>query len=184
MTRKNNYEDVFKSIDIRGPDECWPWRGRIDRKGIPYFIVDGQKIVAYRLVKWLTDKNFNLLDERSVPMHQCKDSEGKAIDNPLCCNPTHTIIGTHEENMIDMLLKGRSGLTRDIIRDILSIREEFPELTQGQIAARIEYKHKSKVSRQAVTDILNGARHKLLVQKIREEDAKLGDANGNGKQSS
>lgn len=186
MAKKNTLEDVFKFVDIREPDECWLWKGNIDRKGLPYITIDGRKYIAYRVTKFLADGNFNLLDESVVPMHQCKKKDGTPIDNPLCCNPAHTIMGSWEDNMLDMMMKGRSGLTKDVIRDILNLHEQLGgELTHGQIADRVEYKHKVKVSRQAVTDILRGARKAVLVQEIRKEDAQFKeDTNGTRKQSS
>jgi hypothetical protein len=175
MPKKNELSDVFKFVDIRGPDECWPWKSNISRKGLPYFTVDGKKIIAYRATKALAE-GLNVHDEQWVPMHQCKDKDGKAIDNPLCCNPAHTEVGTWEDNMIDMMLKGRSGLTRDAISDILKIHDEFGDtLTHGQIADRVEYKHKVKVSRQAVTDILSGRRRAVLVERLRQEEKELDD---------
>lgn len=174
MSRKNTFDDVFKHIDIRGPDDCWPWLGRITRKGLPEYVVDGKKYSAYRVAKWVADGGFNLHDERTLPMHQCKDAEGRAIDNPLCCNPRHTVMGTHEDNQLDMMLKGRSGLTKDMIRDILRIHKEFGDtLTHGQIGKRVEFLHKHPVSRQAVTDILNKRRRSVLQDAIRAEDAAL-----------
>jgi hypothetical protein len=175
MTAKNKIEDVFKYIDMSGgPDACWPWLGSINRKGLPYFTVDGRKVIAYRIVKFLAHGGFNLYDERIIPLHQCKDNSGQAIDNPLCCNPAHTALGTHEDNMIDMMLKGRSGLTKDAIHDILRLHDEHGDaLTHGQIGKRIEYKHKVRCARQTVTDILNGRRRAMLQQRIRDEDATI-----------
>lgn len=178
--RKNTYDDVWKHITIRGPNECWLWNGPISRKGLPEFSVAGKKRSAYRITKWLADGNFNIDDERVIPLHKCTDAEGKPIDNPLCCNPAHTVMGSWEENMIDMMQKGRSGLHKDVIRDILNLHEQFAELTHGQIAQRVEYKHKVKVSRQAVTDILSGRRRAVIQQVIREEDAKKDTQDGNG----
>jgi hypothetical protein len=184
MAKQNTFEDVFKYVEIKGPDDCWPWTGPISRKGLPYFTVEGRKYTAYRVTKWLVTRDFNILDESVVPMHQCKDADGKAIDNPLCCNPAHTVMGSHEDNMLDMMLKGRSGLTKDVIRDILSLHDQLGDsLTHGQIADRVEFKHQVKVSRQAVTDILNSRRRAVIVAKIREEDAQFKeDANGTRKQ--
>src|ERR1700761_3324611 len=168
MAKKNTFEDVFKHIEIGAPDACWLWTGTITRKGLPEFTVDGKKYVAYRVVKWLADGNFNLNDQRVIPLHQCKDKFGRDADNPLCCNPAHTVMGSWEENMLDMMLKGRSGLTKDVIRDILHTHDELGDtITHGQLADRMEYKHKVKVSRQAVTDILSGRRRAVLQAKIR-----------------
>jgi hypothetical protein len=174
MAKKNELTDVFQFVEIRGPNECWLWKGPISRKGLPYFTVDGRKYNAYRVTKWLATREFNLLDEQVIPLHQCKDEQGNAVDNPLCCNPAHTIMGSWEDNMIDMMLKGRSGLTKDVIRDILSLHDQLGDsLTHGQIADRVEFKHQVKVSRQAVTDILSGRRRAVIAAKIREEDAQF-----------
>lgn len=180
MSRRNSFEDVFKYVDIRGSDECWLWRGNISRKGLPEFSVGGKKYSAYRITKWLADGNFNINDESTLPRHCCKNKEGKPIDNPLCCNPAHTVMGSWEENMMDMMLRGRSGLTKDAIRDIIKLHDEFPDLTHGQIADRVEFKHQIKVARQTVTDILSGRRRAVIQRVIREEDGKKGHNNANG----
>lgn len=181
MTKPNEPEDIFQSIDMHGGDQsvCWEWLGSINRKGMPYFPVKGRKYVAYRLVKHLVHGGFNLLDERVMMLHQCKDEDGKAIDNPLCCNPFHIKLGTHEDNMMEMMLRGRSGLTREALCDILQLHKEFPELTHGQIGKRIEHKHKVSCARQTVTDILNQRRRAVLQQAIRDDEAKItGENNG------
>lgn len=162
MGRRNHPHDIFKYIDLRGPDECWPWKGSVSSKGIPYFSLDGKKVIAYRLVYMLTHPEWDMENSREVLRHQCKDAEGRAIDNPLCCNPSHVIPGTHLENMLDMVLRSRSGLTKAMVYDILNISQEHPDMTHSQIASRVSYKHQANCSRQAVTDILNGNRHREL----------------------
>jgi hypothetical protein len=71
--------------------------------------------------------------------------------------------------MLDMVLRGRSGLTRDILYDILKMNREHPDMTHMQIATRMTFKHKTNVSRQAVTDLLNGNRHRELRNAIDAE---------------
>lgn len=173
--KRNTFEDVFRYIDMDPvpPSTCWLWRGDVSSNGIPYFQVGGRKWIAYRLTYWLTHPNWDILNQREKIRHQCKDMHGRDVDNPLCCNPDHALPGTHEENMLDMMLKGRSGLTKECIRDILRIQEQFPDLTQKQIAARVGHTHGIAISRQTVSDLLRGARHKQLKDALDEEERKL-----------
>lgn len=162
MGRRNKPYDVFKFIDIKGPGECWLWKGGTNKDGIPYFTLDNKKVIAYRLVYSLVNPTWDINNSREVLRHQCKDAEGRAVDNPLCCNPAHVIPGTHIENMLDMASRGRSGLTKAMIYDIIKLNREMPELTHKQIADRIAFKHQTNVSRQAITDLLAGNRHREL----------------------
>lgn len=177
MGRRNVPTDIFKFIDIRGPDDCWLWKGGTNKDGIPYFTIENKKVIAYRLVYWLVNPTWDINNSREVLRHQCKDSEGRAIDNPLCCNPKHVIPGTHLENMLDMVLRSRSGLTKDMVYAILNMHREFPDMTHSQIAARITFKFQQNVARQTVTDLLSGNRHRELKNLIDEEQRKIDEPN-------
>lgn len=88
--------DFWAHVDVRGPDECWPWRdAKSDR---------GYGLVRYRKRNWKAPRLAWVLTYESDPgksfvLHRC--------DNPPCCNPAHLFLGTHEENMADMTAKGR-----------------------------------------------------------------------------
>jgi len=181
MGRKNVPTDVFQHIDMNPihPNTCWLWTAGVNGKGIPYFQVDGKKIIAYRLVYKLTHDEWDIDNSRELICHQCKDANGIAVDNPLCCHPDHMKPGTHLDNMLEMASRGRTGLTIDALRDILMLREQFPQLTQGQIADRVSFKHKISVSRQAVTDLLRGARHQALKNELDKRERDL-EESGNG----
>lgn len=169
--KRNTFEDVFRYIDLNpiAPNTCWLWIGAVSVNGIPYLQVGGKKWIAYRVVYWLTHPEWDIQNSKEKIRHQCLDTEGRDVDNPLCCNPEHMTTGTHEQNMLDMVLKGRSGLTKDAIRDILMFREKMPDLTHGQIADRIAATHGVAVSRQAIGDLLRGARHKQLRDALEAE---------------
>jgi hypothetical protein len=174
--RRNTFLDVFKFIQLGEPHECWPWTAGTNKDGIPYISVNGRKYIAYRVVYKLTHPDWDMDNAREVLRHQCKDTQGRAVDNPLCCNPTHVIPGTHVENMIDMVLRGRQGLTREMVYAIINIKQEHPEMTHSQIAARVSYKFETNVSRQCVTDLLAGNRHRELKNAIDAEQRAIDES--------
>lgn len=177
MGRRNEFADVFKCIDMRPvpPLKCWLWTASVNDKGLPYFTVKGRKYVAYRIVYLLTHPGWDINNRREFIRHKCTDDDGNHVDNPLCCNPDHMETGTHDENMMDMMLRGRKGLTREALEDILDVSRRLPNLTHSQIAARVSHKHQIPVARQTVTDILSGRRRKVLRDAIDLHNKEIDD---------
>lgn len=76
---------------------CWPWHRYKDESGYGYIAFDGFKFAVHRLA-FLHFKG--VIPPKFEVMHTC--------DNPFCFNPEHLFLGTHKENMEDMVRKGRS----------------------------------------------------------------------------
>lgn len=138
MSRSNKRTDVFKHIDMTGgEDACWPWQltpgatsydmktgqKSMKSKPRPYFTVQGRKYMATRLVYELV--HGVELQVSQFILHQC--------DNSLCCNPKHMRLGSHEENMAEMVQRDRHGLPHETVKRIrVALMQK--KLTQQEIA--------------------------------------------------
>ena len=84
---------------VKKTDSCWMWNGAKNRSGygklsFKKYTTDPAHRVAYKLF------NGEIPDNLLV-MHNC--------DQRLCVNPVHLAIGSHIENMIDMVEKNRQS---------------------------------------------------------------------------
>lgn len=90
-------ERFLEKVDIRSPDDCWPWLGSENGKGYGELRLAGKKVYAHRLSYTLANPDVNI--RKWFVLHEC--------DNPCCCNPTHLKIGTQKDNMQDCVRRGR-----------------------------------------------------------------------------
>jgi hypothetical protein len=98
----------WPKVDVRGEDECWPWKAALTSRGYGYFRYDGGS-KAHRFAWRLA--NGRPPNATEVVRHRC--------DNPPCVNPAHLEIGSQIDNVHDRdsrdrhaRLKGsRHGLT-------------------------------------------------------------------------
>ena len=125
---------------------CWLWNKAVGQEGYGRKKLCDVNVNAHRVVWEL----FN----GTIPVgyyvcHSC--------DTRSCVNPDHLFLGTHEDNMRDMVEKGRSfgkTLTKTTIEAIFNLRKE--DLTQVQIAARVGTRP------QQVSRVLCGKTHNHL----------------------
>ena len=81
----------WAKVDVRGPDECWPWLGCVGSDGYGHFKLNGKPVPAHRVAAGI--------EGEAHGRHTC--------DTPLCCNPAHVVEGTHKQNMEDKVARGR-----------------------------------------------------------------------------
>lgn len=136
MAKKNKPSDVFKHIDMHGGDKsvCWEWLGGVTGIGRPSFSLGGGKITPYRLVYELI--HGVKLERKEIICHQC--------DNPVCCNPDHLKLGTHQDNMNEMKERERHGLPHHTINAIRKLHSEGRQQTE---IAELYGVHKSTIGR-------------------------------------
>lgn len=89
----------WSKVSKRGPNECWLWNAGKTGQGYGAFIFRGKGTTASRVAYILT---FGEISDEAEVCHDCPGG-----DNRACCNPAHLWLGTHKENMVDALVKGR-----------------------------------------------------------------------------
>lgn len=131
------------------PSGCWEFHGSLDVGGYGRLSYKGTTRKAHR-VSFLLFKGE--IPEGKIILHSC--------DNRLCVNPAHLSVGTHLDNKIDCIKKGReyklpsgkgednphSKLTAEMVKEIRCIKG----LSQRKIAKMYN------VSRSAINNILSG----------------------------
>lgn len=83
---------------IEKQDGCWEWTGNADGQGYARFKVDRVTHFGHR---YSYELHHGPIPEGLVVRHKC--------DNPPCVNPDHLEIGTHQDNMNDMIARGRAA---------------------------------------------------------------------------
>jgi hypothetical protein len=88
-----NTIDRFMKKVLKQPNGCWDWQAQLDKGGYGRF----QNKAAHR---W-SYQYFKSDPGQLLVCHNC--------DNRKCVNPDHLWIGSHQDNMRDMMKKGRRG---------------------------------------------------------------------------
>jgi hypothetical protein len=91
--------DFWNNVDVRGPDECWPWAapsGVRERSGHVRVWFRGTRTYVHRIGYRLSG---GVIGEGELVLHSC--------DNPPCCNPRHLRTGDALSNARDRDSRGR-----------------------------------------------------------------------------
>lgn len=109
-------ERFWEKVDVRGPNECWPWKAGIHPQGYGTFSFEGRLHIASRIA-WILTRG--PIPGKLQVLHHC--------DNPPCCNPDCLFLGTVADNMRDRDLKGRRTPLRGTANPLA-------KLTDAQVA--------------------------------------------------
>ena len=97
--RRQTPEELFWAHVEKTEGGCWPWRGasirgygRFNSRGL------GRQGYSHR---WAYEFTHGPIPDGLHVLHRC--------DNPPCCNPAHLFLGTHLDNVADMIAKGRGA---------------------------------------------------------------------------
>jgi len=94
MSNNKSYPERFFD-KVTKTDTCWLWTGCTNGR-YGYFRYLSKNILAHRYSYLL---HFQILPPKLLVCHTC--------DNPICINPSHLFLGTHRDNNMDALIKGR-----------------------------------------------------------------------------
>lgn len=97
MRTKNNEFRFKEKISKGDANACWEWRGAQDGRGYGSFWLDGKLEKAHRA-------SLILLDGIDISSGMCVCH---SCDNPICVNPNHLWLGTHTDNMHDLIKKNK-----------------------------------------------------------------------------
>lgn len=158
------WEKVHKSSDENG---CWVWTSYKTKLGYGVFSLKCRAIKAHR-VAWTISHGPTPKGEGHHGMcvlHKC--------DNRACCRPDHLFLGTQQENIKDMICKGRNKSTPWDQHP----RKHFPErtargekiasakLTAAQVVEIRRLASEGKMSQKSIGNLF-GIRHSSIYKII------------------
>lgn len=135
----------WAKVDKRGPDDCWNWTAGKYERGYGCFWNGIEYIRAHRF-SWEIHKG--RIPEEELVCHRC--------DNPSCVNPAHLFLGSHIDNMMDSVHKGRQRdqkLTMKEAREVRRLHATY-QYTQTRLGKMFDISH------QGVSRIINNHTYK------------------------
>lgn len=122
-------KELIESRSIPEPNSgCWLWEKSLDRGGYGVIRPDYVLLRAHRLSYEIYN---GVADERLYVLHRC--------DVRCCVNPEHLFLGTHADNMQDMVRKGRGKYECKAIKIAATLRKSTRY--SNKTGARCIYKY-------------------------------------------
>lgn len=142
----------WSKVKICGEDECWPFTANDGFNGRGIFWI-GEKSYSAAKASWIITNG----DPGELwVLHSC--------DNPPCCNQKHLFLGTRQDNVDDMMNKGRGSFHKNPIFGLRGEDHVGSKLTEKDIRRIRRLSH--KLSQQEIADEIGVAR--TTIQSILE----------------
>lgn len=87
---------------VNKTESCWLWTGFLDKDGYGFIRQGGAKGKMVRAHRFSWELTNGKIEEGMKVLHNCPGG-----DNPSCVNPNHLFLGTQQDNIADMVIKGR-----------------------------------------------------------------------------
>lgn len=95
--RRPAIEEKFAEYVVKSADGCWGWSGPKDKDGYGVFFHERKQ---YRAPPFALKLDGRPVPEGQYALHHC--------DNPECVRPDHLYPGTPQQNVDDMMRRGRA----------------------------------------------------------------------------
>lgn len=121
---------LWRHVKKGDPNECWEWQGY---KTVYGYGLIRRHYAAYMAHRVSYELQYGAISEDAFLCHKC--------DNRACVNPNHLFVGSHKDNMRDMVVKdrqakgGRIGNAKLTPAKVREIRELAKVMTQSKVAA-------------------------------------------------
>ena len=124
--KKRTTLERFNGLHIK-TKSCWEWQGGWRSNAYGVFSYKGKNESAHRAA-WMMF--IGEIPKGKIVCHKC--------DNSRCVNPDHLFLGTHRENTLDMVRKGRikSGAECNFAKLSHSQRKEVVSLFNSGISPK------------------------------------------------
>ncbi len=139
---QNRKQYILDNIELNKKTLCWDWIGTLWNNGYARTGVKGCNGRAYRLAY---QEFVGKIKKGMLICHAC--------DNPKCVNPDHLFQGTAQENMTDMVQKGRSLKGERHHKAKLNL-EEVKEIRSRSNEPRVKLAKEFNVSDCTIRDIV------------------------------